>query len=160
MNKEKEQTASPWMKMEDPATDIAECMDDHPLKYIEWKIEIDGKILEVWHGDPYKNERAAMLTYKVPTHYRVWGVPDDKPLFRKFDSGASRDTDEGKLDYEGFICPLVMKNFAQYMNGKRTMADGSVRDSDNWQKGIPKDQLVKSAVRHFEDLKLHHRDGT
>ena len=71
------------------------------------------------------------------------------PAKRTFDTGATRDTEIGKLDYEGFMSPLVMKRYAEYLNGHRTMSDGSTRDSDNWQKGIPFDVYMKSAWRHF-----------
>ena len=76
---------------------------------------------------------------------------------RKFDSGATRDTDEGKLDFEGFLSPLVLRRFAQYMNFNRIQADGNLRDSDNWQKGIPKDAYMKSGWRHFFDWWRCHR---
>ena len=76
---------------------------------------------------------------------------------REFSTGASRDTDIGKLDFEGFFSPIVMVEFAKYMNKNRTMKDGSTRDSDNWQKGIPKDAYMKSMHRHFMDLWLEHR---
>lgn len=68
---------------------------------------------------------------------------------RTFDTGATRDTDAGKLDFEGFFSPFVMERFAQYMNEKRYMKDGSLRDSDNWQKGIPQEVYIKSLWRHF-----------
>ena len=68
---------------------------------------------------------------------------------RTFDTGATRDTDDGKLDYEGFISPLVLERFARYMHTHRLQPDGTLRDSDNWQKGIPRDQYIKSAWRHF-----------
>lgn len=76
----------------------------------------------------------------------------DKPIKRVFDSGATRDSDEGKLDFEGFLSPLVLKSYAEYMNSNRKMKDGTVRDSDNWQKGIPTDQYMKSMWRHFFDV--------
>jgi hypothetical protein len=42
------------------------------------------------------------------------------------------------------------------MHQNRIQSDGSLRDSDNWQKGIPKDAYMKSMWRHFMDLwKLH-----
>lgn len=78
---------------------------------------------------------------------------------RKFDSGATRDADDGKLDYEGFLSPLVMKRYAEYMHENRVQADGNVRDSDNWQKGIPKDAYMKSGFRHFMDWWAQHRDN-
>lgn len=74
---------------------------------------------------------------------------------RKFDTGATRDTDQGKLDFEGFDSPLVNKRYAQYMHAHRLQADGSLRSADNWQKGIPKEAYVKSLIRHVEDVKLH-----
>ena len=68
---------------------------------------------------------------------------------RTFETGATRDTDEGKLDYEGFLSPLVLESYAQYMHRNRLQSDGSLRDSDNWQKGIPIEEYMKSKWRHF-----------
>jgi len=76
---------------------------------------------------------------------------------RKFETGATRDTDLGKLDYEGFLNPLVLKAYAEYMNKHRLQSDGQLRESDNWQKGIPKTAYMKSMFRHFMDLWLEHR---
>ena len=78
---------------------------------------------------------------------------------RTFETGASRDSEEGKLDYEGFLSPLVLKRFAEYMHANRQMKDGSLRDSDNWQKGIPLDAYMKSMWRHFMDVWTAHRVG-
>lgn len=77
------------------------------------------------------------------------------PAMRKFTSGATRDNDTEKLDFEGFDSPLVNKRYAKYMHLHRKQADGSMRGSDNWQAGIPKEAYVKSLIRHMEDLKLH-----
>jgi hypothetical protein len=79
------------------------------------------------------------------------------PAVRQFTTGATRDVDTGKLDYEGFISPLVLKRFAEFMHKNRFQKDGSLRASDNWQKGIPLDAYMKSETRHFMDLWLHHR---
>lgn len=82
-------------------------------------------------------------------------------MIRTFkDSTATRDTDEGKLDYEGFISPIVLQAYAKYMHDNRFMKDGSIRDSDNWQ-GLFGDKhqavCMKSLARHFMDLWLIHR---
>ena len=77
---------------------------------------------------------------------------------RTFESGATRDTDTTKHDPEGFNSPLVEKRFCQYMTTHRVQVDGSVRASDNWQKGIPRDAYMKSLLRHVHDLWRHH-DG-
>lgn len=74
---------------------------------------------------------------------------------RNFDTGATRDVDTEKYDYEGFDSPLVTKRYAQYMHLHRKQADGTMRGSDNWQLGIPQEAYMKSLVRHMEDLKLH-----
>ncbi len=76
---------------------------------------------------------------------------------RKFDSGATRDIVEGKFDFEGFLSPLVLNRYAEFMNKHRTQADGNLRDSDNWQKGIPIDTYMKSGFRHFFDWWANHR---
>lgn len=77
---------------------------------------------------------------------------------RRFETGATRDAEDGKLDYEGFLSPQVLERFAQYMHKHRIQADGSLRDSDNWQKGIPLDAYMKSAWRHHMDWWTIHRD--
>jgi hypothetical protein len=79
---------------------------------------------------------------------------------RTFDTGATRHTDNGKLDYEGFLSPAVLQEFAKYMHHHRIQSDGSQRASDNWQKGIPQDAYMKSLVRHVMDLWLLHRGHT
>jgi len=80
-----------------------------------------------------------------------------KNKIRKFMTGATRDTEEGKNDYEGFLNPIVIKAYGNYMTKHRIQSDGNLRDSDNWQKGIPKDAYIKSAFRHFLDWWLEHR---
>jgi hypothetical protein len=77
---------------------------------------------------------------------------------RRFETGATRDDDTCKLDLEGFESPLVRLRYARYMHGKRLLADGTVRAADDWQRGIPPEQYVKSLSRHALDLALHH-DG-
>lgn len=78
---------------------------------------------------------------------------------RTFETGATRDTDEGKLDYEGFLSEPVLRRYAEYMHKNRIQSDGKVRDSDNWQKGMPIVQYMKSLWRHFMDVWRHHRHG-
>jgi len=81
---------------------------------------------------------------------------EDNGKMRKFVSGASRDSGEGKLQYDKFLSPLVLKVYAEYMHTKRVMPDGE-RSGDNWQKGIPKDAYMESLSRHYMDTWLIHR---
>jgi hypothetical protein len=81
----------------------------------------------------------------------------DDGNMRSFESGATRDTAEDKLDYEGFLSPKVLLQFAKYMNMNRVQSDGNLRDSDNWQKGIPFDAYMKSGYRHFNEWWFLHR---
>ena len=76
---------------------------------------------------------------------------------RTFKGGATRDTDEGKLDIEAFISPIVTQRYCEYMHSNRKQSDGSLRDGDNWQKGIPIPAYMKSLTRHIEDVKLANR---
>ena len=82
---------------------------------------------------------------------------DNMAEMRKFETGATRDTDENKHDPEGFNNPLVELRFCEYMTKHRVQADGNLRDSDNWQKGIPLTAYMKSMYRHMMDVWLHHR---
>ena len=84
-------------------------------------------------------------------------ITTDDGMLRSFGTGATRDTAEGKLDPEGFTNPLVMKQFYKYMNMNRLQSDGKLRDSDNWQKGIPLDAYMKSLKRHCDEAWLEHR---
>lgn len=76
---------------------------------------------------------------------------------RTFETGAKRDSDNDKLDYDGFLSPYVLRRFAKYMHEHRVCADGSQRASDNWQKGIPRTVYMKSAWRHFMSVWHWHR---
>lgn len=76
---------------------------------------------------------------------------------RVFATGATRNI-ESDPDYHGFISPLALHAYGDYMHRHRLQADGSLRDSDNWQKGIPNDAFVRSMVRHVHDIQLIH-DG-
>lgn len=71
---------------------------------------------------------------------------------RQFNTGANRNSDDGKLDFEGFLSPLVVERYANYMHKHRKLEDGTMRDSDNWQKLFGDDHYavcMKSAHRHF-----------
>ena len=76
---------------------------------------------------------------------------------RTFPTGATRNVDEDEFDFEGFLSPFVLKAYAKYMHKHRLQADGTRRDSDNWQKGIAFDSYMKSGWRHFLDWWGEHR---
>jgi uncharacterized protein YfbU (UPF0304 family) len=79
---------------------------------------------------------------------------------RTFETGATRDSDDNKLDFEGFLSPAVIQRYAEYMHRHRIQPNGELRDSDNWQKGIPIPQYMKSLYRHFMTIWTDHRKGT
>lgn len=83
-------------------------------------------------------------------------MTESEGIVRQFATGATRDSESGKLDMDGFFSPLALERYAEYMNQHRKQSDGSLRASDNWQHGIPQDAYMKSAWRHFFAwLKLH-----
>lgn len=82
------------------------------------------------------------------------------PDARYFPSGSYRDGQEGKLDYEGFLSPSALFRYGQYMDKNRLQSDGQMRDTDNWQKGIPVDAYMKSMWRHLVAAWTEHRHGT
>ena len=76
-----------------------------------------------------------------------------------FDTGATRSPEGDKLDYEGFLSPVVLERYAKYLHKHRLQTDGKLRASDNWQKGIPKFSYMKSGFRHFMEVWKLHRAG-
>ena len=76
---------------------------------------------------------------------------------RVFSGGAYRDQDKTKNDYEGYLSPLVIKAYGDYMTKHRVQSNGDLRDSDNWQKGIPRDVYMKSLWRHMHYLWMEQR---
>lgn len=78
-----------------------------------------------------------------------WIKPARLEMIRAFETGATRDTDTGKLDPEAFLSPLVIERYSQYLHKHRRQTDGTLRDGDNWQKGMPLSVYMKSAWRHF-----------
>ncbi len=76
---------------------------------------------------------------------------------REFETGATRNLDGDKFDYEGFLSPLALERFAQYMHKHRLQEDGKLRASDNWQRGIPVESYMKSMWRHFFDVWKNYR---
>jgi len=79
---------------------------------------------------------------------------------RRFETGAVRDAETGKFDYEGFLSPRALETYAAYMHKHRKQADGGLRDSDNWQKGIPRSVYMKSLWRHLVTAWKIHRGIT
>lgn len=82
-----------------------------------------------------------------------------KHEIRTFETGATRDNNNDKFDYESFLSPLVIRRFGEYMHQHRKQSDGSMREADNWQLGIPIKEYVKSAWRHFLDMWSAYRNN-
>lgn len=118
--------------------------------------------------DRFEEEREALARLKHPDDF---GYTDPRPVARPrgsdvqpqttagartFGTGATRDLDANKLDFEGFLSPLALERYAEHMHKARKMPDGTMRASDNWQLGIPVEVYMKSMWRHFFAVwKLH-----
>jgi len=76
---------------------------------------------------------------------------------RRFETGATRSSDAMRDDPEGYLSPLVIDRYNEYMTKHRQQQDGSIRESDNWQKGMPLASYVKGMWRHFLHLWTRHR---
>jgi len=85
---------------------------------------------------------------------------DLTPKVRAFESGATRSADSTRDDPEGYISPIVQERFCHYMTKHRVQPDGSVRDSDNWQKGMPLATYMKGLIRHVQHAWTRHRGYT
>lgn len=76
---------------------------------------------------------------------------------RVFTTGATRSSLGDKPQYEGYINPLVIKRFGEYMLKHQIQSDGQRRNADNWQKNIDMASLYDSKTRHDMDVWLHSR---
>ena len=84
-----------------------------------------------------------------------------KSKIRRFESGATRHTAEGKYEYARFMDPRVIKTYAAYMHRHRMLPGGEeLREPDNWKKGIPRQQYMDSLWRHVQDLWELHEYGS
>lgn len=134
---------------------LNECTAMYLLK--GWSRSVGGAKAEaaaaLWIGldvvleDP--NETTAAITIET--------IEAESPKMREFTTGATRNIDTQKYDFDGFLSGPVIEAFAAYMHAHRTQADGKLRDSDNWQRGMPLSAYLKSAWRHFFDWWQLHR---
>ena len=75
-------------------------------------------------------------------------------MVRTFDTGATRSEDAGRTMYPGYFSFLVMERFGEYMTRHRIQEDGSLRDPDNWKKGMPTNSYRDGLFRHHQHLQL------
>ena len=72
-----------------------------------------------------------------------------------FQSGAIRDSQEGKVDFIETVSWTAFNRFARYMTGKKKKYG-----QGNFKKGIPIDSYEKSLMRHIvKYLKNKHEGG-
>lgn len=79
---------------------------------------------------------------------------------RNFETGATRSADATRHDPEGYLSPLVIERYCEYMTKHRRQADGQMRASDNWQRGMPLETYIKGLWRHFLHAWTRHRGYT
>lgn len=92
-------------------------------------------------------------------HARGAKVDPDAPFVTKdsgareeFDSGARRDTQDGKPRYD-LVPAGPLKRLAEQM------ARGAVKyGPDNWTKGMPSSRFLASLMRHVEAYRLGDRE--
>ena len=80
---------------------------------------------------------------------------------RDFDTGATRDSAENKLHYQGYLSQRALRRFAEYMLSHEVQADGKRRQPGNWKLGIPlevyEDSLYRHTMEFYEKLEKGNR---
>ena len=74
-----------------------------------------------------------------------------------FEGGATRSDTSARNDPEGYMSAIAIERYCEYMTKHRVQADGSIRDSDNWQKGMPYNRALKGLWRHMMHLWIRFR---
>lgn len=88
-----------------------------------------------------------------------WAIAQKR--HRAFDTGAWRDKADDKLDYEACLSPQALEVLALYLFAcRKSNADGTTRPMDNWQKGMPIADYMKSGMRHLFTAWKFHRKGS
>ncbi len=73
---------------------------------------------------------------------------------RKFNTGAVRDNEDGKIDFIETISYTAHARYAKYMTGKKaTYGEG------NFKKGIPIEAYEKSLMRHIDKYFRNKYEG-
>lgn len=76
-------------------------------------------------------------------------------MIRNFDTGAIRDTEDNKEDYNETISWTAFKRYAQYMTGKKKKYGAG-----NFKKGIPIESYERSLLRHVQKyMENKYEDG-
>lgn len=100
----------------------------------------------------YASTNVADFSPKHDPRPTLEDLQKEKAPIRKFETGATRDTAEGKLEFSEFFSVEVLEARAQYMHKHRIQPDGSLRAGGNWRKGIPQEVYMASLYRHFVDV--------
>lgn len=78
-----------------------------------------------------------------------------KSKITKFNTGAIRDSQDGKEDYIETISWLAMKRYAKYMTGKKYKYGAG-----NFKKGIPISNYEQSLLRHIQKYLSNKYEGS
>ena len=104
------------------------------------------------------SEGKGLCTLYPSEYYSLLEMKPDSQI-RTFDTGANRDTTEGKFDIEAALDPGVLEDYVGYLDKHSVLADGTKRSADNWKKGMPTDVYAKSLTRHFWQFWKNHQQG-
>ena len=114
-------------------------------------VQPDGSIGNNYMYDTRGKAEAAETLYlaKIETSAENIRIGhEENESIRTFDTGATRDTAVGKLSYVKALSPIVLRRYVQYLDAHRKQPDGSMRDFDNWKKGIPEETYLDGLGRH------------
>ena len=146
-------------------TEVRKHFYSDPAFYGQWIVDIlieanavsgyvlpDGTPGQVYGYDSKGEAEAAEALYLAKNVSRDLGIETSagKPTWgiRTFDTGAIRDTVDGKLNYIRTLSPLVMERYVKYIGEHRVQPDGSLRDWGNWKKGVPQEVYLEGQDRH------------
>lgn len=129
-------------------TDMEVALEHWRLHQLQ--IEADEKSLDPIGADlpaHYRGPTMACTDFNEDANTRNWKQVKDSGKRQSFDTGAIRDTEEGKIRLDLMLKYLpmsaLMRVTQHYVNGAKKYGD------HNWRKGIPSSRCISSALRHL-----------
>jgi len=131
------------------------------ISYIDFNLTDKGDpIKELYiNGETKEEVTKKFLQNHQAASWSIKEIENNTPNItdRSFETGAVRDTDEGKESYIDSVSFLALKRYALF---QKNACEKRGYSKDNWRKGIPIKVYEESLMRHLQKYLSNKYEGT